>query len=142
MAFTIDNRARPGELLKRDARKRRPVTAARQESGSHLAFVRALPCIISGRRPVDAAHVRLASRLHGKPLTGIGVKPDDRWTLPLHHELHMAQHAFPDGELAFWRHHGVRDPLVVCMRLWEVSGDVDAGERVIADAIAATGDRT
>jgi hypothetical protein len=41
---------------------------------------------------------------------------------------HDAQHAH--GELTFWSHYGI-DPVDQALRLWTVSGDVEAGERIV-----------
>ena len=42
--------------------KRRP----REHDDKHLAFIRTLPCVITGKRPVEAAHVRYADLAYGK----------------------------------------------------------------------------
>lgn len=130
-AFTLTPRSAPGALLK--GQKARKPVKARVQDQEHLAFIRSLPCILTGRK-AEAAHLRFGSRLHGKAITGIGTKPDDRWVLPLCHDKHMEQHASGLGEPGWWRAQGIADPLVVCMRLWEASGDRDAALRVIEDA--------
>lgn len=134
MAHTIMNRAAPGSLLKGKVRPRK-MLKARREDGAHLAFIRTLPCLITGKQPVDACHIRFASPQWGKPLTGIQTKPDDRWTLPLCREEHERQHR--GSEIAFWNALGI-DPLVVAARLYEVSGDTEAAHRVLSDARRAT----
>ena len=59
---------------------------------------------------------------------GAGMKPSDRYSVSLCTSCHALQHEF--GELRFWS--GVRiDPLNVAFRLWTVSGDIKAGERVV-----------
>jgi hypothetical protein len=58
---------------------------------------------------------------------GIGYKPSDRYAVPLCAEHHAEQHR---GELSFWAALGI-DPLNVALRLWTVSGDLAAGERVV-----------
>jgi len=64
--------------------------------------------------PCDAAHLRASSLHHDKPMTGIGAKPDDRWSLPLKHGHHMTQHDYGD-ELGWWALHGVHDPFQLCI---------------------------
>lgn len=125
-------RAPIGSLLKGE-RPRKPVKA-RAKDGDHLAYLRTLPCVITGKSPVEAAHIRFGSKLWGKPITGIGTKPDDRWCLPLSPDLHREQHA--GSEAKFWQDHGL-DPLVIAARLWEASGDHAAGLKIIRDAQAA-----
>jgi hypothetical protein len=63
---------------------------------------------------------------------GTGYKPSDRYTVPLCERCHKtgpkAQHRV--GELTFWAALGI-DPLNVALRLWTISGDVPAGERIV-----------
>jgi len=83
----------------------------------HLAFVRQLPCVACGKAaPSEAAHVRTGTD------SGIGVKPGDRYAVPLCTACHAKQHRI--GELTFWSALRI-DPLSVASRLWTVS----AGER-------------
>jgi hypothetical protein len=89
----------------------------------HLAFVRQLPCVTCGKAaPSDAAHVRTGTD------GGIGRKPGDRYAVPLCTACHAKQHRV--GELAFWSALRI-DPLNVAWRLWTVSSDVEAGERIV-----------
>jgi hypothetical protein len=91
--------------------------------GRHLAFVRQLPCVACGRAaPSEAAHVRSGSD------AGSGMKPSDRYSLPLCTDCHALQHQF--GELRFWSVLRI-DPLNVAFRLWTVSNDIKAGERIV-----------
>ena len=89
----------------------------------HLAFVRELPCVACGKAaPSEAAHVRTGTD------GGTGMKPGDRYALPLCAACHAKQHRL--GELTFWSAFRI-DPLNVAARLWAVSGDVKAGERAV-----------
>jgi hypothetical protein len=105
----------------------------RQENAGHLKFIRALPCVCCGARPVDAAHIRMASPIYGKRDTGIGQKADDRWTLPLCRTHHDEQHK--GSEAAFWASKGI-DPFVLALTLWGCgsTGDDEAAEVAIARA--------
>jgi hypothetical protein len=89
----------------------------------HLTFVRQLSCVACGKAaPSEAAHVRSGSD------AGAGMKPSDRYSVSLCTRCHALQHQF--GELTFWS--ALRtDPLNVAFRLWTVSGDIKAGERVV-----------
>jgi len=60
--------------------------------------------------------------------TGVGVKPADRYTVPLCTACHARQHRI--GELSFWSALRI-DPVNVALRLWTVSADVKAGERTV-----------
>ena len=89
----------------------------------HLAFIRQLPCVACGKEaPSEAAHVRSGSD------GGAGIKPSDRYSVSLCTSCHALQHEF--GELTFWSTLRI-DPLNAALRLWAVSGDIQAGERVV-----------
>lgn len=99
----------------------RKISLRRQ--GTHLAFVRQLPCVACGKAaPSEAAHVRTGTD------GGTGMKPGDRYAIPLCTACHAKQHRV--GELTFWAELRI-DPLDAAFRLWTVSGDVDAGERIV-----------
>ncbi|HEV2161863.1 MAG TPA: DUF968 domain-containing protein, partial [Stellaceae bacterium] len=55
---------------------------------AHLKYVASLPCLICGRTPAHAHHLRFAQ------LRSLGSKPSDEWTVPLcpihHRSLHDA----------------------------------------------------
>src|SRR5437764_1474214 len=89
----------------------------------HLAFVRQLSCVACGKAaPSEAAHVRLGTD------GGAGIKPSDRYSVSLCPSCHELQHRF--GELRFWSVLRI-DPLNIAMRLWTVSGNVEAAERAV-----------
>jgi hypothetical protein len=89
----------------------------------HLAFVRQLPCVACGKAaPSEAAHVRAGTD------GGLGVKPGDRYAVPLCTACHTKQHRI--GELTFWSKLRI-DPLNVALWLWTVSEDLKAGERTV-----------
>lgn len=79
--------------------------------------------MICGRLPHDeyslneAAHVRYSCEAVGKPITGMGIRPDDKWALPLCHKHHIhGQHL--NGERIWWAEQGI-DPIQLCLRLRE-----------------------
>jgi len=91
--------------------------------GQHLAFLRQLPCVACGKAaPSEAAHVRTAAD------GGVGMKPADRYAVPLCTTCHVKQHQM--GELPFWSALRI-DPLNVSLRLWTISADIKAGERIV-----------
>src|SRR6516165_1767858 len=110
-----------------------PRTIARPKSkrnlrrrAEHLAFVRQLPCVACGKAaPSEAAHVRTGTD------GGVGVKPGDRYAVPLCNACHAKHHRI--GELTFWSALRI-DPLNVAMRLWTVSGDEKGGARTVFQA--------
>jgi len=103
----------------------------RIEDPAHLAFIRKLPSVLSGAMGCEACHIRIGSAVHRKKHTGMGQKPDDAWTLPLTPDEHKRQHS--ENELLFWRSHGV-DPFELAIKLYEVTGDIEAGKQIIASA--------
>jgi hypothetical protein len=106
-------------------RQRQP----RVRDSKYLSFVAKMPSVISARKPVHVAHVRYGDPERGKPSTGMGEKPSDKWTLPLTPEEHMvgvrSQHA--NNEKEWWKSHGV-DPIAVCEALYEVYQRYTKGE--------------
>lgn len=101
----------------------------RQHDDAHLGFIRQLPCLICGNNiGTEAAHLRRSDLRAGKRHSGIGERPHDRWTLPLCGRCHRLQH--DQGEDRFWDH-AMIDPTFVCLALWSVSGDCQAGEEII-----------
>lgn len=132
---------RPATAFSRDpsSGRKRP----REKANGHLAFVRQLPCCICGsRRDVHAAHIRMASPIHGKRATGMGEKSSDRFTVPLCADHHLfgegAQHAMSEEQ--FWATAKI-DPFGLALSLWGCSGDEEAGELVVREVRARGGDR-
>lgn len=103
----------------------------RVEAADHLAFIRCLPCLITGAHPVEAAHIRYGQPSLGKREGALAMKPDDRWTVPLHSDQHRIQHTM--NERQFWQLAGI-DPLIIAMALWGVSGDEVAANIIIQHA--------
>ena len=101
----------------------------RQKDNGHLDFVRSMPCIIClDDTTTEAAHVRYAEPKLGKRHTGMGEKSDDAFALPLCGRHHREQHA--QNERAWWQGHEI-DPVALALALYRVSGDHEAGERIV-----------
>ncbi|KZL17630.1 hypothetical protein PsAD2_02966 [Pseudovibrio axinellae] len=103
----------------------------RKKDEGHLAFVRKLPCLITGRYGVDPCHIRYGDPLYNKSRTGKATKPDDCWVVPMIREKHDEQHS--QNEHLFWKTQGI-DPLAVARDLYAISGDEEAAQRIIAAA--------
>ena len=75
----------------------------------HVKFVAKQPCLVCGRRPSDAHHLRFAHR-------ALGRKVSDEFTVPLcrghHREVHRC-----GNEAAWWIKAGI-DPTVPARTLW------------------------
>lgn len=86
---------------------------SRQRSPAHLAHVRQEPCLICGRSPVDAHHLRFVQP------RAMAKKVSDEFTVPLCRRHHDLLHRDPD-ELGWWASFGI-DPLIVAKELWDDS---------------------
>ncbi|MBN9317983.1 MAG: DUF968 domain-containing protein [Devosia sp.] len=105
-------------------RQRKP----RRHDEKHLRFIRQLPCLLTGRSPVEACHIRYADLEKGKQHTGKGERPDDEYVVPLHPDLHREQHSM--NERSFWQKQGV-DPVKVAKLLYAVSGNFEEAAKVL-----------
>ena len=74
---------------------------------AHLAFVASQPCLICGRRPAQAHHVRFAQP------RALAMKVSDEFTVPLCNTHHDQLHRSGD-ERAFWAQHGIHRAAEVC----------------------------
>lgn len=101
----------------------------RVKNNAHLDFIRSLPCICCGNNiETEAAHIRTESLLHGKPITGGGNKPDDKWTLPMCGQCHRTQHSM--NEKDFWKAKRI-DPFGTALALYCATGDHDIADGII-----------
>jgi hypothetical protein len=77
---------------------------------NHLRFVAGQPCLVCGRQPCDAHHLRFAQS------RGLGLKVSDEFTVPLcrahHRELHQSS-----KEVGWWARTGI-EPIDIAQRLW------------------------
>ena len=110
---------RDGEPIRGDAAAETVVVLSkpvRERDRQHLKFVTTQPCLICGRTPSDAHHIKFAEP------RAIGRKVSDKFTVPvcrLHHrELH--RHG---KERSWWRRYGI-EPLGVAAALWKKTHEV------------------
>jgi DNA recombination protein Rad52 len=82
----------------------------RVRDADHLAFVSRHPCLVCGRRPAQAHHVRFAQP------RAMALKVSDEYTVPLCVGHHDAVHRTGD-ERAWWSARQI-DPLAVALQLW------------------------
>jgi hypothetical protein len=82
----------------------------RERDREHLKFVASQPCLVCGRTPSDAHHIKFAEQ------RAMGRKVSDRFTVPIcrlhHRELHRK-----GNEHAWWENQEI-DPLPVAASLW------------------------
>jgi hypothetical protein len=111
--------------------QRRP----RKEDSKHLRFVRERPCVICGFTPCDPAHIKMGdSRISKPPSSNLGMKADDRFTLPLCRKHHERQHQMPERE--FWEYYRL-DAVLLALALFSISGDEQEGDRLITNAMVS-----
>ena len=80
----------------------------------YLEWLHGLPCIVTGRLEVQAAHVSYPAPQYGKLGRGKSTKESDRWAVPLCAEEHALQHTM--NERDYWRMRGI-DPCVVALAI-------------------------
>jgi DNA recombination protein Rad52 len=85
----------------------------RLRDAAHRQFVASLPCLICGRSPSQAHHLRFAQP------RSLGSKVSDEWTVPLCSIHHRALHDIGDEE-KWWAEQGI-DPKPEAERLWRQS---------------------
>jgi hypothetical protein len=77
---------------------------------AHLQFVTSQPCLVCGRSPADAHHLKFTQP------RGMGLKVSDEFTVPLcrvhHRELHSA-----GNEIVWWEGRSI-DPVSTSRALW------------------------
>jgi hypothetical protein len=83
----------------------------RERDRDHLRFVAAQPCLVCGRTPSDAHHIKFAEQ------RAMGRKVSDKFAVPIcrlhHRELHRR-----GNERVWWQTQGI-DPLPIAASLWE-----------------------
>ena len=82
----------------------------RLRSKEHLRFVARQSCLICGRSPSQAHHIRYAQS------RGLALKVSDEFTVPLCAIHHTEIHATGD-ERQWWQEHKI-DPLPIAEQLW------------------------
>ena len=82
----------------------------RHRDRDHLKFVTLQPCLLCGRRPSDAHHLRFAQS------AALGRRVSDEFTVPLCRLHHRALHRRGD-EAAWWVEQRL-EPLPVAQKLW------------------------
>jgi hypothetical protein len=83
----------------------------RERDRNHLRFVASQPCLICGRTPSDAHHIKYAEA------RAMGRKVSDKFTVPVCRLHHRDIHRRGD-ERAWWDAHGM-DPLATAAKLWD-----------------------
>jgi hypothetical protein len=93
--------------------------ARRVRDREHVKSVAKRPCLVCGRRPADAHHLRFAQ------LPALGRKVSDEFTVPLCRGHHREVHHSGD-EAAWWEKAGI-DPTLTARALWLQTHPLPAG---------------
>ena len=116
--------------------KRRPLQARavdkprRIRDRDHLRFVAQQPCLICGRQPCDAHHLRFTQS------RALGRKVSDEFTVPLCRGDHRELHRHGD-EAAWWSNAGI-DPTKTARELWLTSHPLQNNNQAVATAVTAS----
>jgi hypothetical protein len=111
--------AKRSQVQHRDKKRRRArvdktvltlATPRRIRDRDHVKSVAKQPCLVCGRRPADAHHLRLAQS------PALGRKVSDEFTIPLCRGHHREVHRCGD-EAAWWNKTGI-DPTTAARVLW------------------------
>ena len=89
------------------------VKTIRLRDKEHCKFVAAQACIICGRTPSEAHHIRFAQP------RALSRKVSDEYTVPVCRLHHRELHRYGD-EASWWAGVGV-DPLPIALELWKLS---------------------
>lgn len=100
--------------------KRRPA-----KRGDYLSWIHTLPCVITGRNDIEAAHLSFASPWHGHYGRARGTKAPDRFALPLCRSEHARQHSMSERD--FWDSVGI-NPHELANTLFGLWSDYDQHE--------------
>lgn len=105
--------------------------ARRLRDKTHLRFVAEQPCLVCGRQPCDAHHLRFAQS------RGLSLKVSDEFTVPLcrahHRELHRT-----GKETEYWTEAGI-EPIGFARKLWLETHPLAVSEDVLGDDSAEPG---
>jgi hypothetical protein len=82
----------------------------RHRDKAHLKFVASQPCLVCGRSPADAHHLRFTQP------RAMGRKVSDEFTIPLCRTHHRDNHSSGD-EVAWWERRAI-DPIAMSRMLW------------------------
>ena len=94
-------------------RRRLAAKAIRLRDKEHCRFVTTQPCVVCGRTPTEAHHIRFAQP------RALGRKVSDEYTVPVCRLHHRELHRYGD-EASWWSAVSI-DPLPIALALWRRS---------------------
>jgi hypothetical protein len=110
--------------------RRRRITAKtiRLRDKEHCRFVATQPCVVCGRTPAEAHHIRFAQP------RAMGRKVSDEYTVPVCRVDHRNLHGYGD-EASWWAGVSI-DPLPIALELWRRSRSTADWSEPLSDANA------
>lgn len=101
---------------------------------SYMDFIHSLPCVVTGKYGVEAAHLSTSNPVYGHTGRGRSQKAADMWILSLSSAEHRKQHDM--RETQYWSEAGI-NPWRLCSILWMIfsTEGPDAGISVALEAI-------
>ncbi len=121
-AATIILPSGPGARSRRMAAK-----TIRLRDKEHCKFVASQPCIVCGRTPCEAHHIRFAQP------RALGRKVSDEYTIPVCRLHHRELHNYGD-EASWWAGVSI-DPLPIALELWSRSRSPNSSDTLPIRAI-------
>jgi ERF superfamily len=91
-------------------RRRLAAKTIRLRDKEHCRFVATQPCVVCGRTPSEAHHIRFAQP------RALGRKVSDEYTVPVCRLHHRELHRY-GGEASWWANTSI-DPLPIALELW------------------------
>src|SRR5271165_99275 len=116
LARSMDAAAAPPIILPSSPRvpfRRVAAKTIRLRDKEHCKFVATQPCVVCGRAPSEAHHIRFAQP------RALGRKVSDEYTVPVCRLHHRELHAYGD-EASWWAAVNI-DPLPIALELWRRS---------------------
>jgi hypothetical protein len=97
-----------------------PALKPRRRNKDHLKFISSQPCIVCGRQPCEAHHLRYAQP------SALGRRVSDEFTIPLcrvhHRELHR------EGDERLWWTRSNIDPMPIALKFWYQTRGISADQ--------------
>ena len=108
-----DSRETPAPAATVVGRRRLAAKTIRLRDKEHCKFVATQPCVVCGRTPAEAHHIRFAQP------RAVGRKVSDEYTVPVCRVHHRELHGYGD-EASWWAGVSI-DPLPIALELWRRS---------------------
>jgi hypothetical protein len=123
----FDSHQAPAPETKVVGRRRIAAKTIRLRDKEHCKLVATQPCVVCGRAPSEAHHIRFAQP------RALGRKVSDEYTVPVCRFHHRELHGYGD-EASWWAGVSI-DPLPIALELWQRSRLTSSLAATLSDAI-------